>query len=600
MTDEALSEYFMGNQQLSYNVPSVSENTIREEAEERIRQTLSESETSIRNVLLETVYRRNMNLPGIPSMDDFRNAKIEEPLQWVPVLSRAVGQSDESITEQRSALDFGMERIMLYTQPAATSWKHVLYTGPPGSGKSKLSEILTLFALSKGLNVMLTSLAMAMGHIEIGPNVQRSSLGGTMPTYYWNTYVDQQWMEFLMEFLPTKTLLADSATTARELCNELADKIALRDQFGFSLYIALFDKVYSLGSGSDHVMDAISQCEQYANEQGAQERNAPWRLFFRKEIFYPWHDPSQDAIATNLIYQQVVRGVNFGEYRCDKEEDLAMLAVQQYVIEFGTDINVERLRNLLANYIPDYCLINGEENLQRWGQLVLNAYKKSCYPLQENVPLTKVKEDIVSYAKFKWPLLFSRFYEAFRKERPCLGASSLLEYKIFSIDWNFLIDNSRWARILRQLGGSQGVLGQSLVSSLGSGSDDVMDAISQCEQYANEQEEDLAMLAAQQYFIEFGTDINVERLRNLLVNYIPDYCLVNGEENLQRWGQLVLNACKKSYLLQEKVPLTKVKEDIVSYAKFKWPLLFSRFYEAFRKERPCDCERLAFPKREAL
>ncbi|KAG5843731.1 hypothetical protein ANANG_G00154030 [Anguilla anguilla] len=227
----------------------------------------------------------------------------------------------------------------------------------------------------------------------------------------------------------TKTLLTDSATTAHELCNALAEKINLRDRFGFSIYIALFDKVSSLGSGNDHVMDAVSQCEQYAKEQGAQERNAPWRLFFRKEIFTPWHNPTEDSVATNLIYQQTIRGVKFGEYRCDREEDLVALASQQYYVSYGALILQERLLSLVPSYIPDR-EISSSKTLEKWAQLIVTAHKKAIYT-QKRIDPQRIKEEVVDFTRFKWPLLFSRFYEAFKFSGPSLPKNDV----IVAVNW---------------------------------------------------------------------------------------------------------------------------------------------------------------------
>ena len=61
--------------------------------------------------------------------------------------------------------------------------------------------------------------------------------------------------------------------------------------------------------------------------------------------------------------------------RCEKEEDLAMIAAQQYFIEFGTDMSADRLMNLLPNYIPDYCL-TGDKPVEYWHQLISQAFRK--------------------------------------------------------------------------------------------------------------------------------------------------------------------------------------------------------------------------------
>ena len=73
----------------------------------------------------------------------------------------------------------------------------------------------------------------------------------------------------------------------------------------------------SLGCGNDHIMDAISQCEQIYYDQEGKQEDAPWRLFFRKEMFAPWERSLEDPVSTNLVYAQIIRGILLGEYVCN-------------------------------------------------------------------------------------------------------------------------------------------------------------------------------------------------------------------------------------------------------------------------------------------
>lgn len=236
----------------------------------------------------------------------------------------------------------------------------------------------------------------------------------------------------------SRSVQSDSATTSEEICLQLAKNLNLKDTYGFSLFIILFDKVLSLGNGKDHVMDAISQCEQYAKEQGEQERHAPWRLFFRKEIFTPWHNPTEDPIATDLIYHQIVRGVKFGEYRCSTEGDIAMIAAQQYYIDNGANLNPEHLHENIRNYIPTHFLQAGEKSLVNWEKNIMDAFKLSA-TVKNRAPALKAKGDIVMYSKLSWPILFSRFFESVRISGPQLNKDSL----IIAVNWTgiYMIDD---------------------------------------------------------------------------------------------------------------------------------------------------------------
>lgn len=236
----------------------------------------------------------------------------------------------------------------------------------------------------------------------------------------------------------SQTVEVDSATTSEEICKQISTTLNLKDIFGFSLFITLFDKVMSLGSDADHIMDAISQCEQYAKELGKAERSAPWKLFFRKEIFTPWHNPAEDPVATNLIYHQIIRGMKHGEYRCKTETDVAIIVAQQYYIENGGNMDPRILHTRIGEYVPSYLVQKGGAVLDSWEKKIVDAFWKSkC--VKERMPVAKAKENIVLYSKITWPILFSKFFEAIKVSGPELPKNNM----IIAVNWTgiYMIDD---------------------------------------------------------------------------------------------------------------------------------------------------------------
>nr|CAI5836955.1 unnamed protein product [Callosobruchus analis] len=242
-----------------------------------------------------------------------------------------------------------------------------------------------------------------------------------------------------------QTISVDSATTSEEMLKHLATLLNLKDTFGFSLFIALYDKVMSLGSEKDNVMDAISQCEQYSKEQGHHEKNSPWRIFLRKEIFTPWHDPSFDPTATRLIYRQIVKGLKNGEYRCVAEADVASLIALQYYVDNGPKMQKAVLQSRLGEYMPTY-LLKHSENSGNWETKITAAFS-NLVCVRQKLEAIKAMEFVVKYAHATWAILFSRFFEGMQISGPELPKKTL----IIAVNNNgiFMIDDQE--QILMEL-----------------------------------------------------------------------------------------------------------------------------------------------------
>lgn len=224
----------------------------------------------------------------------------------------------------------------------------------------------------------------------------------------------------------------DPSSTAREIVKAVSSRKHLDDFFGYSIFLSLFGQTLSLESEGWFLMDGISQCEMRASEKGLPEITAPWTLVFRREIFPPW-PLGNDPVSIHLTYSQIIKGVSLGEYRCTQECELSLLVAQHYYILYGKTILPEILDSLIKEVIPEPLLKQKNVN---WSKLVSDVFEKSYFS-KLKVPEENVKIDVVNFAKKKWPLYFSRYYEVSQLSGLYLGSSELLlalnSYGIFIV-----------------------------------------------------------------------------------------------------------------------------------------------------------------------
>uniref|UniRef100_H0XC39 Unconventional myosin-VIIb n=1 Tax=Otolemur garnettii TaxID=30611 RepID=H0XC39_OTOGA len=240
------------------------------------------------------------------------------------------------------------------------------------------------------------------------------------------------------------TITIDSASTSQEICHHIAHKQDLRDHLGFSLQIAVYDKFWSLGGGCDHVMDAIAQCEQLAQERGESQRQSPWRIYFRKEFFTPWHDSQEDPVSTKLIYRQVLHGVWTGEYSFEKEEGLVELLARHCYVQFGALAEDKAIQELLPSCVPPK--LYRTKLPEKWASLVTAAHSKAPYTQTQATRLA-VQEQVVDAARLQWPLLFSRLFEVTMLSGPRLPKTQL----ILAVNWKGLYFLDQQEKMLLEL-----------------------------------------------------------------------------------------------------------------------------------------------------
>jgi myosin VIIa len=230
---------------------------------------------------------------------------------------------------------------------------------------------------------------------------------------------------------------ADSATTAKEICLEIASLAGLDEgTYGFGLFISIFQRVSSLGGGREHLMDAIAQCEQISVEHSLAAESAPWQIIFRKEVFSPWYNPMVDPRASQLIRKQIISSLSFGEFPNVSDSKLANFAAQELTIQYGAAWNADAAAKVVREIVPE--AKRKAEGPEAWNQKVkaaLEKLKKENQLWKTSISSEQVQAHMLRQCRKEFTLPFSRFFQTRPVSRDAKFLSSEGAEMLLAVNW---------------------------------------------------------------------------------------------------------------------------------------------------------------------
>ncbi|XP_046556787.1 myosin-VIIa-like [Haliotis rubra] len=205
----------------------------------------------------------------------------------------------------------------------------------------------------------------------------------------------------------------ESCTRAKDFCQNIANKLALRSAEGFSLFVKIANKVISVPEGDfffdfvRYLTDGIRKAR--PSRDGAVPQFT-YQVFFMKKLWtntVPGKDINADLI---FHYHQELPKLLRGYHRCSKEE-AAILGALIYRVKYGeSKKELQTLVRALREFLPQDMV--KAQSPEDWKRAIVAAYNRDAGKSQEDAKVEFLK--II----FKWPTFGSAFFEVKQTTEP--------------------------------------------------------------------------------------------------------------------------------------------------------------------------------------